>query len=285
MSFQYGASALVRHNNVVFSRRPNAGSQFTSEVTRIAEQSSAELVLRLDVAVPPNATAQRRQPLIVWLHGGGLVSGGKEEFADHVVSYARAGYVAASVNYRLTPGIETNFAARVRALLDATDDAMNAIRFLKANAATYGIDPTRVAVFGNSAGGTVALVNAVEFDTLSGAVLDYPGVSSKVQAAVATVDAGRRQSERRCIRPLRRRRHAGAAVPRKPDRRRLRCHLERRRSAHQGAHRRLGQQLHVGGAAGSKPHRRSVARWARSAGHQVVSLVEAAAVRDALTAR
>jgi len=90
------------------------------------------------------------------------------------------------VNYRLTPGIETNFAARVRALLHATDDAMNAIRFLKVNAAMYGIDPTRVAVFGSSAGGTVALVNAVEFDTLSGAVSDYAGVSAKVQAAVAT---------------------------------------------------------------------------------------------------
>jgi acetyl esterase/lipase len=176
----------MRHYDVVFSRRPNAGSQFTSEITRTAEQGSAELVLKLDVAVPPNASAQQRQPLVVWFHGGGLVSGGKEEFADHMVSYARAGYVAASVNYRLSPGSETTAAGRVRALLQASEDAMNAIRFLKANAAIYGIDPNRVATFGNSAGGALSLVNAIEFDTLSGAVSDYPGFSSKVQAAVST---------------------------------------------------------------------------------------------------
>jgi len=186
VSVQYSAAALVRHNDVVFSRRPNAGSQFTSEITRTAEQSNATLVLRLDVAVPPNATAQQRQPLIVWFHGGGLVSGGKEEFVDQMISYARAGFVAAAVNYRLTPGIETNVAARVRALQQATEDAMNAIRFLKANAAAYGIDPTRVATFGNSAGGALSLVNAIEYDTLADTVSDFPGLSSKVQAAVST---------------------------------------------------------------------------------------------------
>jgi acetyl esterase/lipase len=74
----------------------------------------------------------------------------------------------------------------VRALQQAMDDGMNAIRHLKANAAAYGIDPTRVATFGNSAGGAMSLVNAVEFDTLVNTVSDYPGVSSRVQAAVST---------------------------------------------------------------------------------------------------
>jgi acetyl esterase/lipase len=153
----------------------------------VAEQSSgAPLALKLDLAVPPNASATSRQPLIIWLHGGGLVSGGKEEVADQMLSYARAGYVAASVNYRLTPGIETNVALRIRALQQAVEDTMNAIRFLRANAAAYGIDTTRVATFGNSAGGSISLVNAIEFDTLAGAVSDYPGVSSKVHAAVST---------------------------------------------------------------------------------------------------
>lgn len=185
-SVQYDEATLARHHDVEFSRRPNAGSQFTSELNRIAEQGSAELVLKLDLAVPPNASAQRRQPLVVWLHGGGLVSGGKEEVAAQMLSYARAGYVAASVNYRLTPGSEAEASARVRALQQATEDAMNAIRFLKANAERYGIDPTRVATFGNSAGGAISLVNAVEFDTLTGTTSDFPGVSSRVQAAVAT---------------------------------------------------------------------------------------------------
>lgn len=187
VSAQYATSRITQHRDLIYSRRPNAGSQFTSEITRVAEQSSgAQLVLKLDLAVPPNASAQSRQPLIVWLHGGGLVSGGKEEVADQMLSYAQAGYVAASVNYRLTPGIETNAALRVRALQQAVEDTMNAIRFLRANAATYGIDASRVATFGNSAGGSISLVNAIEFDTLTGTVSDYPGVTSKVQGAVST---------------------------------------------------------------------------------------------------
>jgi poly(3-hydroxybutyrate) depolymerase len=179
---------------VVFSRRPNAGSQFTSEPTRIAEQSSSELLLRMDIVVPPNATAQKRQPLMIWFHGGGFVSGGKDEVNGQMLSYARAGYVAAAVNYRLTPGIETNPTARVRALQQAMEDAMNAIRYLKVNAALYGIDPNRIATVGESAGGAVSLVNAVEFDTLVNTVSDFPGVSSRVQAALSTgatlVEAG-----------------------------------------------------------------------------------------------
>jgi acetyl esterase/lipase len=194
VSAQYATSQLTIVSDLVFSRRPNEGSQFTSEVTRVAEQGSATLSLKLDLAIPPNATAARRQPLVIWFHGGGFVSGGKGEFTPHMLSYAQAGYVAASVNFRLTPGIETNPAARVRALQQGMEDAMNAIRYLKVNAGSYGIDPTRVATFGNSAGGAISLVNAVEFDTLVNTVSDYPGVSSKVQAAVSTgatlVEAG-----------------------------------------------------------------------------------------------
>lgn len=186
ISSQYASSLLRQTRDLEYSRRPNSGSQFTSELTRVAEQGSLELVLRLDVAVPPNATAQQRQPLVVWFHGGGLSSGSKEDVAPQALSYASAGYVAATVNFRLTPGNETDPVKRVLALQQAMDDVMNAIRYLKANAATYGIDPTRVVTFGNSAGGALSLVNAVEFDTLVNTVSDYPGVSSKVQAAVST---------------------------------------------------------------------------------------------------
>lgn len=186
VSSQYGPSSLQQILDVEYSRRPNGGSQFTSELTRVAEQGSPVLVLRLDVTVPPNATAHQRQPLVVWFHGGGLSGGSKEDVVAQALSYASAGYVAATVNFRLTPGNETDPVKRVLALQQAMDDAMNAIRYLKVNAATYGIDPLRVASFGNSAGGALSLVNAIEFDTLVNTFSDYPGVSSKVQAAVST---------------------------------------------------------------------------------------------------
>lgn len=190
----YRTEALSFHFNVPYSTRPNAGGQYTSWLTRKEDQSMAELTMKLDVAVPPNATAINPQPLVVWIHGGGYRAGSKEDTHDPAVTYARAGYVAAAVNYRLTPHNEDSIERRQVAVLQANEDVMNAIRYLKANAATYHIDTTRVATIGSSAGGGISLVNAVEFDTLSGAVSDYPGISSQVAAAVSTgatlVDSG-----------------------------------------------------------------------------------------------
>ena len=117
---------------------------------------------------------------------GGYVGGDKEDAYDKILSYARAGYVAATINYRLTPDNDLDPQLRLRAITQACEDAMNAIRFLRANAATYGIDPTRVASIGTSAGGGISLINAVEYDSLANTVSDFPGVSAQAQAAIST---------------------------------------------------------------------------------------------------
>ncbi|WP_374404733.1 alpha/beta hydrolase fold domain-containing protein [Niveibacterium sp.] len=187
VSPQYDSTQIALHLDIPYSKRPNEGGvQYSSSLTKSVEIGTAELTLELDVAVPPNATASTPQPAIVWIHGGGFVGGSKEERRDDAMSYARAGYVAATINYRLTPDNQANPAIRVRAIQQATDDAMNAIRFLRANAATYHIDPNRIATIGTSAGGGISLINAIEADTLLGTVSDYPGVSAHVQAAIAT---------------------------------------------------------------------------------------------------
>jgi acetyl esterase/lipase len=85
------------------------------------------------------------------------------------------GFAVAAINYRLSP--EFHFPAHIQ-------DCKLAVRFLRANASTLGIDPDRVAVFGGSAGGhLVALLGASD----GTADLDGPGlegVSSRVQAVV-----------------------------------------------------------------------------------------------------
>ncbi|MBB4013786.1 alpha/beta hydrolase [Niveibacterium umoris] len=195
VSPQYADAQITPSLNVVYSRRPNEGGiQYTSNLTKASEIGTSELVLKLDVAVPPNATAGTPQPLVIWIHGGSFVGGSKEDHREDAMTYARAGYVAATINYRLTPDNEANPAIRVRAIQQATEDAMNAIRYLRANAATYHIDPNRVATIGTSAGGGISLINAIEADTLAGSVSDFPGVSAHVQGAIATgatlVEAG-----------------------------------------------------------------------------------------------
>jgi hypothetical protein len=92
--------------------------------------------------------------------------------AAEAIAYARLGYVTASISYRLDPGnhclqvqaglysgdeLIAERARCERAILGARDDAAMAIAWLRAHAATYGIDPTRVAVGGSSAGAITAI--------------------------------------------------------------------------------------------------------------------------------
>jgi dienelactone hydrolase len=187
VSAQYTDAQLSILTDVAYSTRANAGGQqYTSDSTKAAELGGGILTLKLDIAVPPNATAANPQPLIVWIHGGGFSAGGKENMRAEALSYARAGYVATTVNYRLTPNNMVDRATRLTAITQATEDVMNAIRFLKANAALYHIDASRIATIGSSAGGGISLINAVEFDTLQNTVSDDAATSSRVAAVVST---------------------------------------------------------------------------------------------------
>jgi len=112
--------------------------------------------LALDLYQPPPQA--KPSPLILFLHGGSLKNGdarfalGIPDFPAKLASLAAHGYVVASVNYRLRN--EARFPAQVQ-------DAKAAIAFLRANAATYHIDPARVVVWGNSSGGQLAALVAM----------------------------------------------------------------------------------------------------------------------------
>lgn len=184
---QFAEAQITPHVDVVYSTRPNAGRvQYTSDANKASEVGQPTLRLQLDVFVPPNATAAAPQPLVVFVHGGGFVQGGKEANRSKALSYAQAGYVAASINYRLTPDNASSQALRVLAQTQAAEDLANAVRFLRHNAGLYHLDAGRVATIGGSAGGALSLMNAVDADTLPGAVSDFPGVSAKAQAALST---------------------------------------------------------------------------------------------------
>ena len=134
--------------------------------------------LLLDVWTPPPASGPR--PLIVLVHGGGFQGGTRDQWDAGAMDFATRGYVVASISYRLRPGSEPLLAKAT----DAIDDGMESIRWLRANAATYGIDTSRIAVMGTSAGGVVALGVALLDDPTPGGPL--AGVSPRVEAAVST---------------------------------------------------------------------------------------------------
>jgi acetyl esterase/lipase len=130
----------------------------------------------LDLWLPENVTGP--VPLVVFIHGGAFKMGDKSMEAGNVASVLEKGYAAASLNYRLSG--EAIFPAAVA-------DVKAAVRWLRANAATYGLDPDRFATWGESAGGHLAAMIGVTGDQAT--IFDDPSlgnadVSSAVQAVV-----------------------------------------------------------------------------------------------------
>jgi acetyl esterase/lipase len=97
-------------------------------------------------AYRPFATETAPRPAIVFIHGGGWVGGDKKDFRDMSTGAAKLGYVAFSINYRLATETSNHWPAQL-------DDSQRAVRWVRANAAKYGVDPQRIGALGASAGG------------------------------------------------------------------------------------------------------------------------------------
>ena len=131
--------------------------------------------LTLDVHVPDGIGPF---PTAVLVHGGGWVAGDKQQYITYLFQpLSDAGFAWFSINYRLAP--------KYRFPADA-DDVEAAIRFVKANAAKYKVDPRRIALIGESAGGhLVSYVGARNRpDSRVAAVVSMYGVHDFISACV-----------------------------------------------------------------------------------------------------
>jgi poly(3-hydroxybutyrate) depolymerase len=141
----------------------------------------ATVDLLLDLYLPPSGGPDRR-PLAILVHGGGFSGGSRADMAGAARSYAQRGFVAASISYRLRPS--ATLPELVAAASDGIDDGMESVRWLRSKAATYGIDPERIALVGSSAGGVIALGAATSDDPTPGGPL--AAVSPAIAAGVST---------------------------------------------------------------------------------------------------
>lgn len=131
-------------------------------------------ILHADVYQPKNPSGTAL-PAVIFIHGGGWSSGSYKggSTKPYLVEH---GYVAVSIEYRLS---------KVAPWPAQLEDCKMAVRWLRANAAKYGVDPNRIAAWGGSAGGHLAaclgtMGDQTQFEGDGG----YPGVSSQVQAVV-----------------------------------------------------------------------------------------------------
>lgn len=148
----------------------------------IVYKEAAGHQLRLLVCRPNDWSAADARPAVVWIHGGGWRGGRPEMLLRHCHMFAARGAVTFSVEYRLLPSegqaVEQGKAHGVETCIE---DCRSALRYIRLHAAELGIDPQRIAVVGDSAGGHLA-VSLATMDCC-----DAPGEDTTVSAMANAV--------------------------------------------------------------------------------------------------
>lgn len=114
--------------------------------TGVAYRDIAGQRLTLDIHRPPTPGAAR--PALLLVHGGAWRAGSPADFAQVAPLFAGQGYVTFSIAYRLVTETGNRWPAQL-------DDARAAVRWIRANAARFGVDPARIGALGGSAGGHI----------------------------------------------------------------------------------------------------------------------------------
>ncbi len=132
--------------------------------------------LLLDVYRP--AERENPRPAVILIHGGGMWTGSRADMAKPAFALARAGYVAFSIDYRLVDAAtgRNRWPAQI-------DDAQRAVRWIRANAAQYGVDPRHIAAYGWSAGGQLAALLGTR-DTRDNSDSTLAAFSSRVSRVI-----------------------------------------------------------------------------------------------------
>ena len=131
--------------------------------------------LQLDI-FRPSAPGSATHPGVILIHGGGWIQFDKSNMRTMGQVLARNGFVAFSVDYRLFHGEENRWPAQL-------DDVQRAVRWVRAHAEKYGVDPTHLGAFGHSAGAQLAALLGME-ETRDNSDSVLASYSSKVQAVV-----------------------------------------------------------------------------------------------------
>lgn len=121
--------------------------------------------LKFDAYIP---SGKGKHPAIIIAHGGGWEAGDKVTYVTPLFEpLAKAGFAWFSIDYRLTPQVRN---------ADQLDDLREAVRFIRANAARFNVDPNRIAILGESASGQMVAQLATEKLEGVAAVVSFYGV-------------------------------------------------------------------------------------------------------------
>lgn len=148
-SASFGQDQKIRYLEPIFSVEQ---IQVSSDIVykTIEKPDGSRVELKLDIFYPMEDKTIKR-PLLVWIHGGGFVSGSKKNMEKRCYEFAQFGYVTCTINYRLMKDLSYPFTMDT-VIEAAVDDARSAIDWLLQNQAVYGINEDIIFVGGSSAG-------------------------------------------------------------------------------------------------------------------------------------
>eukprot|EP01065_Artemidia_motanka_P030557 TRINITY_DN3659_c0_g1_i2.p1 TRINITY_DN3659_c0_g1~~TRINITY_DN3659_c0_g1_i2.p1 ORF type:complete len:336 (+),score=108.07 TRINITY_DN3659_c0_g1_i2:63-1010(+) len=131
--------------------------------------------LKMDVYAPTGAGVPVRKPALITMHGGGNSGGDRDQHVIYGTAeyFAERGFVSFNIDYRLAPqkGAAPRFPTGAAewtpkwpSAYPAVRDLKAAVRYVRAHAGEYGVDPDKIAVTGGSAGATNAVTVGATFD-------------------------------------------------------------------------------------------------------------------------
>ena len=174
--FATGAASLVAWSCSTQAAAPATAAKPDVEIVRDVEfGKGGGHALKLHI-IRPKQAPKEPMPVIVYIHGGAWRSGSRDAGIRYLTPYVERGYLGASIQYRFSQ--EAVFPAQI-------EDCKCAIRFLRAKAKEYHLDPDRIGVWGHSSGGHLAALLGT-----SGGVKELEGsggwaeFSSRVNAVV-----------------------------------------------------------------------------------------------------
>lgn len=132
------------------------------------------VAMTMDIMQPKT---KEKLPAIVFVTGGGFINANKDSYIQQRMDLAEAGYVVASIQYRVAPTVQ---------FPKPLEDVKAAVRYLRANADKYNIDANKIGLLGGSAGGYLVAMGGATNGQKQFDVGDNLHVSSDVQAVVDT---------------------------------------------------------------------------------------------------
>lgn len=168
-------------DNIVYSQvKDLEGNPLDLKLSIMVQNGNSEMRIAMNEDDPRED--HNPKPLLIWVPGGGWRGADKNLMLGEMADFCNAGYVIASIYYRSSS--QGKWPCQLQ-------DVKTAIRFLKENASKYEIDPTKIGIFGRSAGGHLSVFADLNLDGYD--TEEHAGYSSNVQCAIdmfGPVDTG-----------------------------------------------------------------------------------------------